>query len=56
MRSPEMRYAGQRSRVGSRKRGTASSVWLELRLGGAVAGTRTQGAGTATTELLQDFK
>ena len=34
MRSPEMRYAGQRSQVGSCKRGTASSVWLELRLGG----------------------
>lgn len=24
--------------------------------GGLVAGTRTQGAGTASTELLQDFK
>ena len=44
MRSPEMRYAGQRSRVGSRKRGTASSVWLELRLGGG--GGRNQNTGS----------
>ena len=34
MRSPRTRYAGQRSRVGSRRRGTASLAWLEMRLEG----------------------
>ena len=44
MRSPETRYAGQRSRVGSRRRGTASLVWLEMRLEGG--GGRNQNIGS----------
>lgn len=44
MRSPRMRYAGQRSRMGSCRRGTARLAWLEMRLEGG--GGRNQDMGS----------